>query len=157
MKQVVYIETSVLSYLTALPSRDIVVAARQQITRDWWLTRHGFELVVSEAVLAEAAQGDAVAAKRRLAAAAGMRVLPATTDAETLAATLLQAAAMPSKAAIDAVHVAMATVHGIDYLMTWNCTHIANATELPRIYKLLNEVGLSGMLVCAPIEFFGGT
>ena len=152
MKQVVYIETSVLSYLTALPSRDIVVAARQQITRDWWLTRHGFELVVSEAVLAEAAQGDAVAAKRRLAAAAGMRVLPATTDAETLAATLLQAAAMPSKAAIDAVHVAMATVHGIDYLMTWNCTHIANATMRPRIEAVCRDAGFRPPVICTPEE-----
>jgi predicted nucleic acid-binding protein len=123
VKPRVYLETSILSYLTALPSRDLVRAAHQQIMLEGWEQRDRFELFVSEAVLAEARRGDPAAASRRLEAAVGIEILNATQDAENLASALLKAAAMPAKAAIDAAHVALATVHGIDYLLTWNCTH----------------------------------
>jgi predicted nucleic acid-binding protein len=152
MKPRVYIETSVLSYLTSLPSRDIIVAARQQITMDWWATRALFELFVSDAVLAEASQGDSSAADRRMKATTGIHVLPATLPAERLAAALIQTSAMPAKAAIDAVHVAIATAHSVDFLLTWNCAHIANATMRPKIEAVCRHAGFQPPVICTPEE-----
>lgn len=114
----VYLETSVVSYLAALPSRDVVVAGNQQVTRDWWARRSRFELFVSDAVLEEARRGDGDAARRRLGFLDGVPVLAIHPDAEGLAGSFLSAAALPSKAAIDAVHVALSAVHGMDFLVT---------------------------------------
>jgi len=150
VKPRVYIETSVLGYLTSSPSRDIIVAARQQITVEWWSTHDQFELLVSDAVLAEAAQGDPAAAARRLAAAAGLAIVAATESAESLASALLDAAAMPAKAAIDAVHVALATVHGVDFLLTRNCAHIANAVMRPKIEAVCRDAGFQPPVICTP-------
>lgn len=148
----VYVETTILSYLTALPSRDLIRAAHQQITTEWWANREQFSLFVSEAVLAEASRGDAEAAKRRLLAAQGLGVLSATTEAQALASALLQSAALPQKAAIDAVHVALAAVHGMDFLLTWNCTHIANAIMRPRIEAVCEANGFKAPVICTPEE-----
>jgi hypothetical protein len=152
VKPRVYVETSILSYLTALPSRDIIRAARQQLTVDWWARRDDFDLFVSEPVLAEARRGDPGAAARRLAATEGIEVLSGTDEAEALAAALLKAAAMPLKAAIDAAHVAIATVHGLDFVLTWNCTHIANATMRPRIEAVCQDNGFRPPVICTPEE-----
>ena len=92
-----------------------------------------------------------------MAALDGIPVLPANPDVDSLADEIIKRHVMPPNARLDALHVATAALAGVQYLLTQNCNHIANATELPRIVKLLNELGLSGMLVCAPIEFFGGT
>ncbi len=150
--QRVYVETSIVSYLTALPSRDLVLAAHQQVTREWWSHRERFELLVSDAVLVEAARGDGAAAARRLAALAGIPVLSATERAQALARDLLQAAAMPSKAAIDAAHVAIATTHGVDFLLTWNCTHIANAVTRAKIEGVCRDAGFQPPVICTPLE-----
>jgi hypothetical protein len=152
VKPRVYIETTVLSYLTALPSRDLVRAAHQQITMEWWSRREQFELFVSEAVLAEIRKGDPAAAARRIAAAEGLQVLSATTQAQALAAALLQDAAIPRKAAVDAAHVAIAAVHGLDFLMTWNCTHIANALMRPKIEQVCRGAGVVPPVICTPEE-----
>ncbi len=159
MKPRVYLETTVLSYLTALPSRDLVRAAHQQITAEWWTNREGFELFVSDAVLAEVRMGDDDAAARRLAATQGLQVLETTAQVQSLAEALLAAAALPRKAAIDAVHVAVAAVHvavaavnGMHYLLTWNCTHIANATMRPRIDAVCRDNGLEPPIICTPEE-----
>jgi hypothetical protein len=104
------------------------------------------------AVLAEARRGDPAAANRRLVAAEGIEILNATQEAESLASALLRAAAMPAKAAIDAVHVALATVHGIDYLLTWNCTHIANAVTRPLIEAVCRGSGFQPPVICTPEE-----
>lgn len=114
-----YLETTIVSYLTALPSHDLVVAAHQQVTRDWWDTRSAFELYVSQFVLDEAGAGDADAAKRRLAAVADLSVLDLTPDVRLVAGEILRHGGMPAKAFIDAVHVAVAAAHGVDYLLTW--------------------------------------
>jgi hypothetical protein len=152
VKPKVYIETSVLSYLTAMPSRDIVVAAHQQITIEWWARRDGFSLYGSEAVLAEARHGDPMAAARRLAAAEELELVSAIPAAQELAQALVDAAAIPAKAAMDAVHVALATVHGLDFLMTWNCAHIANATMRPKIEAVCRAAGLRPPIICTPEE-----
>lgn len=152
MKPRVYIETTVLSYLTALPSRDLVHAAHQQLTVEWWAVRDAYELFVSDAVLAEARLGDPAAAARRLAAARPLVVLAASGEAQDLASEMLAAAAMPRKAAVDAVHVAIAAVNGMDFLLTWNCTHIANAAMRPRIESVCRSAGFEPPTICTPEE-----
>jgi len=119
----VYIETSVVSYLASLPSRDIVVAAHQQITQAWWAGRDKYDVYVSEAVLAEAAGGDPLAAERRLSALAKVPVLIITGDVGNLASRFVDDGALPRKAFVDALHVAAAAIHRMDFLLTWNCAH----------------------------------
>jgi predicted nucleic acid-binding protein len=152
MSRRVYLETSVISYLAALPSRDVVVAGNQQVTRDWWARRSRFELFVSDAVLEEARRGDADAARRRQGFLDGIAVLAIHRDAERLAASFLAGAALPRKAAIDAVHIALAAVHGMDFLVTWNCTHIANAMIRPQLEVLCWRAGHRPPVICTPFE-----
>ena len=116
MRPKAYVETTVVSYLTALPSRDLVLAAHQQITRDWWSTRDTFEMFVSQFVLDEASAGDATAADRRVAVLCDLVLLDLTPDATLLAAELVRGGGVPEKAKIDALHIAVAAVHGMDYL-----------------------------------------
>ncbi len=127
-------------------------AAHQEVTIEWWAKRDRFDLFVSEAVLAEAGRGDPEAARLRLAAAGGLPALTATTDAQVLASALLSAAAMPAKAAMDAVHVAIATVHGMNFLLTWNCTHIANAMKRKSIEDVCHRQGFKPPIICTPEE-----
>ena len=115
----VYVETSIVSYLTARPARDIVIAGRQQATRDWWETAPTrFELVVSQLVREEAALGDPEAARVRLAALAPLTALAAPVEALELSRRLVDSAAVPKRAARDATHVAIAAVHGVEFLVT---------------------------------------
>lgn len=152
----VYIETSIVSYATARPSREIQIAALQQQARDWWsVERQKFDLVTSQLTLDEAALGDGLAASERLKLLNGLPLLDINTDVQALARLLLAAHMMPQKAAADALHVAVAAVSGVKYLLTLNCRHIANAHELPRVYKLLEREGFGGMLICTPAEFLG--
>ncbi len=153
----VYIETSIVSYATARPSRDIQIAALQQQARDWWsVERPKFDLVTSQLTLDEAAAGDGEAATERLRLLSGLPLLDINSDVQALAALLIASHMMPQKAAADALHVATASLGGVKYLLTLNCKHIANAHELPRVYELLEREGLGGMLVCTPAEFLGG-
>ena len=152
MKPKVYLETTVISYLTAAPSRDIVQTAHQQITREWWERRNGFDLFVSQAVILEAGRGDSSAATRRLAALEGVAVLEVTEDATTLAEAFLEQHALPAKAALDALHIAVAVVMGMDYVLTWNCTHIANAASRPKIEDACRKLGYEPPVICTPEE-----
>ena len=155
MKPTVYVETTIPSYLTAWPSRDVVRAGEQQVTRDWWARRTEFELRVSSLVLLECGAGDADAAALRLAALDGVPVLAQTGEAETLADRLLREVPLPAKAAADALHIAVAAVNGVAYLLTWNCTHIANATLRPRIEAICRQSGYEPPVICSPKELFG--
>ena len=153
----VYIETSIVSHATAWPSRDIQAAAIQQQARDWWsIERPKFDLVTSQLTLDEASRGDPIASSDRLKLLIGIPLLDIDTDVQELAGLLLSGHMMPQKAAADALHVAVAALGGVKYLLTLNCKHIANAHELPRVYKLLDDEGLGGMLICTPAEFLGG-
>jgi hypothetical protein len=148
-----YIETSVVSYLTAQGSRDLVLAAHQEVTRTWWAARDGYDLYVSQFVLDEAAAaGDSEAAGRRLEALQGMRLLNASNEVLGLAGRLLAERGMPAKARIDALHVATAAVHGMDYLLSWNCKHIANATLRSRIESICRTAGFEPPVICTPLE-----
>ena len=153
----VYIETSIVSYAAAWPSRNIVTAGFQQQARDWWDSqRPKFDLVTSQLTLNEAAAGDPAAAADRLKLLDGLPLVDISSDANELASRLLAAHTMPQKAAADALHVAAAAIGGVKYLLTLNCKHIANAHELPRVYDLLRKEGFKNLLICTPSEFLGG-
>jgi hypothetical protein len=152
MKPKAYVETSIVSYLTAVPSRDLVLAAHQQITRDWWAGRGAFDLYISQFVLDEAAAGDAEAAARRMEVLRDTTLLDVSDEATALARKLLAGRAMPPKAQVDALHVAVATVHGMDYLLSWNCAHIANATMRGTIEAICRAAGFVPPVICTPLE-----
>ncbi len=152
----VYIETSIVSHAAAWPSRDVAIAGLQQQARDWWANeRHKFELVTSQLTLDEAADGDPLAATDRLKMLDGLPLVDISGDVQALAQQIIEAHVMPEKAAADALHVAAAALAGVDYLLTLNCKHIANAHELPRIYQLLDREGLGQLLICTPAQFLG--
>jgi predicted nucleic acid-binding protein len=151
------VETSVISYLTARPSPDPIAAAHQQLTREWWNRRRArFDIYVSELVVQEAERGDATAARARLDAIAGFPVLRIQPVARTLADNILRAAVLPSKAAADALHIAIAAVNGLDFLVTWNCTHIANGFVLQSVNALCRDAGFAPPIVCTPEELMEG-
>lgn len=151
MKPRVYIETTVPSYLAAWPSRDVVILGHQQTTREWWTTRRErFDLFISPLVADEAAKGDPEAARLRLEALHDVPELPASATAESLAAALLAEGAVPEIAKTDAGHIAIAAVHGMDFLVTWNCRHIANAEKEPHIREVCERHGWRCPVICTP-------
>jgi predicted nucleic acid-binding protein len=152
LRPTVYVETSVVSYLTAKTSRDVVRLARQQLTREWWERRSRFELVVSYAVIDEAGRGDRAAAELRVAALEGLLELPLTEAVLKLADQLIAEHALPAKAQVDALHIAVAAVHGVNYLLTWNCRHIANAARREDIERTCENAGHRAPIICTPDE-----
>jgi hypothetical protein len=153
MKPRVNVETTVVSYLTAWPSRDLVVAGHQQVTRDWWRNAADrFELVASELVMNEAAAGDADAARERMTALQSLTLLDATDEAAELAGELIDSGAIPSIAVEDAAHIAIAVTNGVEYLVTWNCRHIANATMRSQIERVCRDAGYEPAIICTPDE-----
>jgi predicted nucleic acid-binding protein len=153
----VYLETSIVSYLAARPSRDLVTAARQQVTREWWARRRtSFLVYVSEAVVAEARIGDRVAAARRTEILSKLPLLEITPQAVQLARALAHALKLPRRAAADAVHIATAAFHAVDFLLTWNSTHIANAELRPLVERACRDSGYHPPILCTPDELMGG-
>jgi len=152
-KAAIYIETSVISYLVARQNRDIIVAAHQQLTVDWWDNqRHQYDLFVSQIVLDEARAGDPLAAGKRVAALQNLSSLEINEVVIQLAEHLVQSHAVPMKAAQDALHIAVACVNGMDYLLTWNCKHIANAKMRSKIDQVCREAGFIPPIICTPEE-----
>jgi hypothetical protein len=152
-KATVYVETSVVSYLTARTSGDLIVTAHQKATQDWWSERREeFDLRVSEFVLAEAQGGHPEASQKRMVALAGIPLLDPTPDVEVLAIALLARSAVPATARLDALHIAIAAVHGMDYLLTWNFRHIANAEKWADIEAACKGKGLRMPRICSPLE-----
>ena len=152
-KPAVYLETSVVSYATSRLSRDLIVAGRQQITLEWVALRaKPYDLFVSQLVVAEASRGDEHAARERAAFLHGIPLLATTDAAGRLAAELVERRAVPRKAAEDALHIAIASVHGVEYLLTWNCKHIANATMRQAIEHVCREAGYEPPVICTPEE-----
>lgn len=155
MAKTVYIETSVISYLTAQPSRDLRAAAWQQITTQWWQQeRTKYELYTSALVMAEASQGDPEAVKRRLQVLAGLSELTVDDEVEQLADKLMDGGGVPAGAEGDALHIAVAAVHETDYLLTWNYRHIDNAATKPIIRSICAVAGYTSPEICTPVELF---
>jgi len=150
------VETSVLSYLTARPTGDLVATARQQVTREWWDTRRArFELFISSLVDQEARRGDPRAARRRIEALGNLPLLEIVEEAYALAAALIAEGALPPSAKDDATHIALAAVHAMDYLLTWNCRHIDNAETKPIVHSVCLDRGYACPEICVPEELMG--
>jgi len=154
----VYVETSVISYLTSRRNqRDLIVAAHQELTHEWWENRrHEFALYASAVVVEEAREGDETFARARMAFIDQLRLVDVSKPARELAARLLLEAGLPSKASADALHIAVSAVNGIDYLLTWNCTHLANAAMIPRVNKICSVAGYEAPYICTPEELMVG-
>lgn len=157
MKPRVYLETSVVSYLVGCLSRDVVVLGNQEVTRQWWSNRREeYELFVSQVVIGEAGVGDPALAAQRLALTEDIPLLAVTEEAEHLAPLLMKAAALAPNAETDALHMAVAAVHGMHYLLSWNCRHIANASIRRAIEKQCRTSGFEPPVICTPQELIEG-
>lgn len=156
MSETVYIETSVIGYLTARPTENLILAANIKITQDWWeINRHAFDLCASFVVLDEAALGDPEIAAKRLELLKGIILLEPTEKAQELTIQFLTKSNLPPKATNDAAHIAIATVHGMDYLLTWNCKHIANAQIQKKLSQISASFGYELPTICTPYELMG--
>ncbi len=152
----VYIETTIVSYLTANPSSDLIAAAHQEITKDWWnYHRRYFELYASEFVTVEAEAGNPEMARRRLEVLSSIQLLTVEPVALELGRTLVKQGPLPEKAETDAFHIAVAATSGMNYLLTWNCKHIANAQMQAGIGRICRAIGFEPPIVCTPEELPG--
>lgn len=153
MKQKVYIETSVISYLTALPSRDIVIAGHQQTTYEWWNnSKPNFDSYISQFVIYEISAGDKLASLRRLDVIRDLKELQVNHEIEKLGNIYLKSFNIPEKSKLDAFHLAVAVWYNIDYLLSWNCKHIANAVVNRKLIEINNKMGLNSPILCTPLE-----
>lgn len=151
MKPTVYIETTIVSYLTAWPSTDLIRAAQQQTTQLWWKQqRDRFDLLCSELVILECSAGDQQAAADRLKAIQGIPLLPLTQEATRVADAILAARAIPANGSRDAAHVGICAVHGVEFLLTWNFKHLANAQMQDSIREACMAQGYSPPIICSP-------
>jgi predicted nucleic acid-binding protein len=157
MSETVYIETSILGYLTARATKNLIIAANIEVTRDWWeFRRSNFSLYISQVVLDEIAQGDSQIATQRLEIIRDFPLLELNQAVRDLAGQFLARSNLPPKAANDAVHIATATVYGLDYLLTWNCKHIANAQIQRKLAEISRDFGYQLPILCTPYELLGG-
>lgn len=153
MKLKVYLETTIPSLLTAWPNRDVIIAGQQQATRAWWDERRElYELFVSVIVMKEAQRGDPTAVADRLRALEYCQILPFPTEAEGLTRALMASGLIPANAEADAAHIATAAVHGMDFLLTWNCRHIANAAIVEKLRDVCEGEGFPAPVICTPHE-----
>jgi predicted nucleic acid-binding protein len=156
MKSKVYLETTIISYLAARPSRDIIIAAHQELTNEWWENRRKrFDLFVSQLVIQESRAGDKDAAQKRLGILEPIPLLELNEKVISLARILMDEA-IPPKAVEDALHIAVAAIHGMDYLLTWNCKHIANAEKEHAIAAVCRSNNFEPPIICTPEELMGG-
>ncbi len=153
----VYIETTIVSYLVARPSRDLLVATHQQITQDWWIERRQeFDCYISQIVIEEASVGDPKQVKKRIDIINAFPALEVTEAVENLTRAILAKGVLPTRAVRDAAHIAVAVVNNMDYLLTWNCRHLANAQIMRRVAGVCTEEGYDMPLICTPEELMGG-
>ena len=153
MRLTVYIETTILGHLTSRLPKDPIVVGQMLATRKWWDESRGFfELFSSELVRAESARGDSGAATERVEKIGGLKLLPITERARELAKALVAAHALPAKAEVDALHLAIAATGGMAYLLTWNCRHLANATLKTTIEVVCREQRTTAPIICTPVE-----
>jgi hypothetical protein len=153
MKPRVYLETSVISYLASWPSRDLIVAANQQLTQEWWqVRRQDFDSFISQLVIQEASAGDEGAAQRRMQVVADIPLLTLSEDVVNFADRLIKEGPMHQEAMEDSLHIAVATLNGMDYLLTWNFRHIANATIRYKIERVCRLAGYEPPIICTPQE-----
>ena len=154
----IFLESTIPSYVVARPARDLLQAARQQLTRDWWdLRRSRHDLFTGQLVLDEISFGEPEMAKRRLELMTNITLLQATDQARELTRNIMDSRLLPAKADGDGAHIALATVHKMDILLTWNCRHIANAFNLGHLCRLIESCGYVAPTICTPEEFLQET
>jgi predicted nucleic acid-binding protein len=153
MKESIYLETTVVSYYTSKPSRDIIVLAHQEITRQWWpMAMERYNVFISEIVVEEASFGDTEAAKRRLMELKDFPHLELSDKIEEITQVYMDRLDIPEKSFRDAAHLAVASVHNIDYLVTWNCAHLANGEIIKKLMKINKSFGIDTPIICTPEE-----
>lgn len=153
MKNSIYLETSVVSYYTSRPSRDIIILAHQEITREWWTNAiRIFDIFISEVVVEEISLGDLAIAQKRLDAIKNFPHLELNDKVEKVAGIYMQKLMIPEKSFRDAAHLAIASVHNIDYLVTWNCAHIANGDVIRKLLGINKSMGVHTPIICTPEE-----
>ena len=149
----IYIESTIPSYVVARPARDLLQAARQQLTRDWWdLQRAKHELFTSQVVLDEIAFGEKVMAQLRLETLQAVPLLQVTDEVKALARKVLTSGLLPATADRDATHIAVASAYEMEILLSWNCRHIANAAIQTRLRRLVEAAGFTLPVICTPEE-----
>lgn len=156
MAETVYLETSIFGYLTARPSQNLILVANVEVTREWWqLQKNNFQLYVSQVVLDEVSRGDLTIASQRVQLVQSISALSVTRNSISLGKQFLAKTNLPQKAELDTLHIAIATVHGLDYLLTWNCKHIANAKIQKKLAQVANDFGFKLPILCTPYELSG--
>jgi hypothetical protein len=149
----IYLESTIPSYVVARPARDLLQAARQQLTRDWWdLKRDQHELFTSQVVLDEIAFGEKAMAQLRLELLQNVPLLPVADEVKEFARKIQLSGLLPATADRDATHIALATAYEMDILLSWNCRHIANATIQARLRRLADDAGFTLPVLCTPEE-----
>lgn len=157
MKPSAYIETSVISYLTGRMSSNLIVAAHQQITQEWWdNSLRYFSPFISVIVLDEASKGDKKAAALRLAKISHFPLLKINPDIEKQAEKYYRSLRIPEKARADAYHLAIASHYKVDFLVTWNCSHLANGFVIKQLKNINSELGIRSPVICTPEELMEG-
>jgi len=152
-KATAYIESTVISYYSAVRTRDLVVAAHQELTSEWWeVVLPGLDPYISQIVVDEISRGDSDAAERRLAAVAEFRLLQVTADVVSLADEYFAALDIPAKARSDSLHLVLATCHGMDYLVSWNCKHISSGRVRNIVAAVNEQRGYETPIICTPEE-----
>ena len=156
MRETVYIETSIIGYLTARSTKNLILAANIEITRDWWQNcRNDFDLYISQIVVDEVARGDVEIAAKRLEVISDFPLLKVTEVVDELASEFIAKSNLPPKASDDAIHIAVATVHALDYLLTWNSKHMANAQIQRKLFDICSHLGYKLPIICTPYELMG--
>jgi predicted nucleic acid-binding protein len=152
----VYVETTVVGYLTSRPNNDPIVRGHQQVTREWWAEAPArFDLLTSELVVRECSGGDATAAEKRLQTLKSLPKIAANETAEKLTEALMRDGAVPQTEPRDAAHIALAASHGVQFLVTWNFRHIGNAQRWPDIERICRALGVGPPRICTPEGLLG--
>ncbi len=154
--ETIYLETTIVGHLVGRIRRDPLIAARQQVTRDWWRDEAAkYTVLISQLVLDECSEGDPEAAAERLEVVKNLDLLEVSDEVDALAAALIAGNAVPATEPRDAFHIAISAVNGINYLLTWNFKHIANASLRERIEQVCREAGFDPPVICTPEELMG--
>ncbi|MBI4405547.1 MAG: type II toxin-antitoxin system VapC family toxin [Deltaproteobacteria bacterium] len=153
MDKKVYLESTVISYLAARPSRDLLVLAKQHLTAIWWNNVFPrVQVYVSSFVMEEIQQGDLTAVAERMKFCKDIPLLNTTEEIESLANAYISMIMIPDRAKLDFYHIACATIYKMDFLLTWNCAHIANAFIRRKIETINAEHGFQTPVICTPDE-----
>lgn len=157
MKKKLYVETTVVSYLTARPSRDLVIAGHQEATRELWPKLSGeYESFISALVFEEAGRGDAVVAAKRLEALKPFVMLDVDDEALMLAEKIIAGRGIPQEYPEDALHIALAAVNGVDVIITWNFAHLNNPFTRVMVRQIVENEGYQCPEICSPEEVLEG-